>query len=40
VSIPDEDPEDAIATDPDVLAEVKLPTKPSRFSTPQMISGY
>jgi hypothetical protein len=29
VSIPDEEPQDAIVTDPDVLAEVKLPNKPS-----------
>jgi hypothetical protein len=31
VSIPDEDPRDAVVTDLDVLAEVKLPKKPSRF---------
>jgi hypothetical protein len=37
VSIPDEDPQDAIVTDPDVLAEVKLPNKPSWFSTTQAV---
>ena len=31
VSIPDEDPLDAVLVDLDVLAEVKLPMKPSRF---------
>ena len=31
-SIPDEDPLEEAVTDPNVLAEVKLPARPSRFS--------
>ena len=31
-SIPDEDPSNEIVTDPNVLAEVKLPAKPSKYS--------
>lgn len=36
-SVPDEDPQDAVVTDSDVLAEVKLPTRPSEFSTPELV---
>jgi hypothetical protein len=31
-SLPDEDPLDEAVTDPNVLAEVTLPTRPGRFS--------
>ncbi len=29
----DENPSDEVVTDPNILAEVKLPTKPSKFNS-------